>query len=144
LEEKIILSLSLEKNMNFKKIFWLTALLVLFVLFHSNNLASVDYNSSRSNVKLKTPPGQKDTLLMYNVDLVSVAKGDDILNELVKQPVQKIDEKRVRDVLKQNGITGINSIILEPVGSTGLIIYLLKKPQDKSDAKKTLKKGSGK
>jgi len=128
-----------------KNIFWLTALLVLFVMFHSNILATVEnHNSSRSNKSYPIAPVSlvKDTFLIYNTALISNAQGDNILNELVKQPVQKINVQRVRAVLNQNAIKGVNSIIIEPVpGTTGLLIYLLKKANDKNDAKKNLKTG---
>jgi len=118
--------------MNSYRFFRFIALIgVLVLCFPSLSLAVENHNSSRSNKSNFIYPGPGSS-----GGAISEATIKGILDELDKTPPNQVNEKRVSDLLKKNGVTGIKKIIVEP-GKGGLWkIILLQDPANEAAARK--------
>jgi hypothetical protein len=94
-----------------------------------------NHNTTRSNKTMTLYPGPGSS-----GGSISPATIKTILDELDKTPAHQVNEQRVRDLLRKNGVTGIKKIIVEP-GERGLFkIILLQDPGNEAAAQKAWKR----
>lgn len=102
----------------------------LFGLFATDTQAAEDYNSSRSNT----------STAIADVDIIDQRTLDRVRTR-IDQAGSRINEVKVREILKEFGITRYTNIVLERKDNK-VEIYILKNRTDLRDAKKALVRGA--
>lgn len=104
----------------------LTNFIVSIVFLLSANVEPAEnHNSSRSN----------RSYIAYNSGLITDSTAKTIQAEIDKQP--QVTEQNVREILKKNGVKGINAVNVKRQGARWEIL-LLRNPQDESAARMSI------